>query len=748
MAEAWWLPSPGVMLMGMFFIMPCIQLYHSFHSPRCPDNSSKCLRPLFVEKEPVDLYIYLSTDEHLPWWTAAGMIELRKAPFWNVTNHSFGEEMPPISSVSLPLSGEVLNSVRRNESALYAHCFLAKAGRALEPSSNAQQAQRHLRNGMLNNHVVHSVAPVTKLLPLRRQRYRNLLGNTSEAPDDDSPGALIRSAREAPVMVSLPGLPQLPVYPEEALSWAGAFLTVTAFMSPSLYTVVPRHVIFTAVVPWLLYLRQEKQASVQQAQEAERQQEAQWASEDLSAPITTHILPVFIFAIVVDQESYFGKVPPLQYKEITVQDGQTMETDVRYTVVRRGSKENQELFYVPPVSIDHGAFRSRLWRPLSSNQSVGVQVDVRGPLHYSVVQTMRQSMKLFLQFGFSDQDFEDVMDMFFRYPVHILALMQVIGMIQTVLTTLAFKNDIAFFKGRSDYTGLSSRSMGTDTIHEIVIFLYLYDFGDASRILLFQWGIGALISIWKFSRVARLRVYWSHFLPWISYNRGSASEQATEEIDAKGMVYLKCLLYPLSGCWGLYNLYHYHYKSWWSWLVSSMADFAYTFGFINMLPQVFVNYKLKTVAHMPWRVLMYKFFHTFIDDVFAFFIMSDYMTTKHRWMTLRDDIVFFVFLYQRYIYVVDVNRPDEFGFVYTDTGVEVNSSAPSAALLSEAVPQETLKVQAVADAVDVAGTVCVAGDCTSSAATSAPEIPVEVGAEATPHHGSDSVAVVRDSSVQ
>lgn len=126
------------------------------------------------------------------------------------------------------------------------------------------------------------------------------------------------------------------------------------------------------------------------------------------------------------------------------------------------------------------------------------------------------------------------------------------------------------------------------------------------------------------------------------------------------------MLYPLSAFWGLYNLYHYSYKSWWSWFVSSLADFAYTFGFINMWPQIFINYKLKSVAHMPWRVLMYKFFNTFIDDVFAFFIMSEHMTKKHRWMTLRDDIVFFVFLYQRYCYKVDPNRPDEFGYVYAE----------------------------------------------------------------------------------
>ena len=32
----------------------------------------------------------------------------------------------------------------------------------------------------------------------------------------------------------------------------------------------------------------------------------------------------------------------------------------------------------------------------------------------------------------------------------------------------------------------------------------------------------------------------------------------------------------------------------------------YAFGFLFMLPQLFVNYKLKSVAQLPWRAFMYK----------------------------------------------------------------------------------------------------------------------------------------------
>ncbi|CAK0872997.1 unnamed protein product [Prorocentrum cordatum] len=199
--------------------------------------------------------------------------------------------------------------------------------------------------------------------------------------------------------------------------------------------------------------------------------------------------------------------------------------------------------------------------------AVTIEVEVKGMVHYSLVQTMREYMEIYKSMGFTEQDLEEVGEFLFRYPLHIMVFMQVIGFLQMSLTTLAFKNDVSFFKGRSDYTGLSSRSLGTDTLQEIIIFFYLLDFDNISRILLFQWGVGALISAWKFARVAQLSVYWAYFLPWVRYGRASAvssSEKDTEDIDVRGMAYLKMVLYPLSVVWGLYSLYHYSYKSWWS----------------------------------------------------------------------------------------------------------------------------------------------------------------------------------------
>jgi hypothetical protein len=57
--------------------------------------------------------------------------------------------------------------------------------------------------------------------------------------------------------------------------------------------------------------------------------------------------------------------------------------------------------------------------------------------------------------------------------------------------------------------------------------------------------------------------------------------------------------------------------------------------------------------------MTYKFLNTIIDDLFAFVIK---MPLLHRLSVFRDDVVFFIYLYQRWVYRVDKTRVNEFGF--------------------------------------------------------------------------------------
>ncbi len=141
-------------------------------------------------------------------------------------------------------------------------------------------------------------------------------------------------------------------------------------------------------------------------------------------------------------------------------------------------------------------------------------------------------------------------------------------------------------------------------------------------------------------------------------DKGSYVESSTRKYDIMAFKYLGILCFPLMIGYGVYSITYHEHRGWYSFVLGMMYGFLLTFGFIMMTPQLFINYKLKSVAHLPWRMLSYKFLNTFIDDIFAFVIK---MPTMYRIGCFRDDIVFFVFLYQRWIYRVDPTRLNEFG---------------------------------------------------------------------------------------
>ncbi|ETO08591.1 hypothetical protein RFI_28796, partial [Reticulomyxa filosa] len=101
------------------------------------------------------------------------------------------------------------------------------------------------------------------------------------------------------------------------------------------------------------------------------------------------------------------------------------------------------------------------------------------------------------------------------------------------------------------------------------------------------------------------------------------------------------------------------HKGWYSFVLSTLVSFIYMFGFIMLCPQLYLNYKLKSVAHLPWRMLTYKFLNTIIDDLFAFLITMPWM---HRLSCFRDDVIFLIYLYQKWIYPIDYSRTNEYGY--------------------------------------------------------------------------------------
>ncbi|KAG6028957.1 hypothetical protein E4U41_000534 [Claviceps citrina] len=235
-----------------------------------------------------------------------------------------------------------------------------------------------------------------------------------------------------------------------------------------------------------------------------------------------------------------------------------------------------------------------------------------------------------------------------------------------VLETLAFGSDIAHYRKKKDNVGISVRSILANVLMQTIIFLYLLDNSqNTSWMILGSQVVGIVIEFWKVTTVVNLRLRPSppgSFLPYTivfeDKHKLTETEEKTKEYDEIAFKYMYIVAVPLLIAYGIYSLVYETHKSWYSFIITTLVGSVYAYGFLMMVPSLYINYRLKSVAHMPAKAMMYKFLNTFIDDLFAFTIKMPFL---HRLATLRDDVIFFVYLYQRWAYRTDYTRVNEFG---------------------------------------------------------------------------------------
>uniref|UniRef100_A0A3Q3WVD0 CLPTM1 regulator of GABA type A receptor forward trafficking n=1 Tax=Mola mola TaxID=94237 RepID=A0A3Q3WVD0_MOLML len=275
----------------------------------------------------------------------------------------------------------------------------------------------------------------------------------------------------------------------------------------------------------------------------------------------------------------------------------------------------------------------------------------------------------------SDEDQDSVKVALLETNPYLLGLTIVVSIVHSIFEFLAFKN-IQFWNSRQSLEGLSVRSIIFGVFQSLVVLLYILD-NETNFVVQVSVFIGLLIDLWKITKVMDLdrenRII-GIFPRLVFTDKSTYVESSTKIYDDMAFKYLSWLLYPLFGCYAVYSLLYVEHKGWYSWVLSMLYGFLLTF-FITMTPQLFINYKMKSVAHLPWRMLTYKALNTFIDDLFAFVIK---MPMMYRIGCLRDDVVFFIYLYQRWIYRVDPNRVNEFGTSGVDP-IQNNTAAADAA---------------------------------------------------------------------
>lgn len=358
--------------------------------------------------------------------------------------------------------------------------------------------------------------------------------------------------------------------------------------------------------------------------------------------IISHWHPNLTINLVVDHTMWvYGSIP------------HPLDEHIKFTEDRK--------MYKPILYLNDFWNMARDYKPLNETLTLQITFQPITLLKWQLfaAQTMRQNSWFNMGSGdaeVNDEDQDTLKETLLDTNPYLLALTMIVSIVHSIFELLAFKNDIQFWKNRNSLEGLSVRSVFFSVFQSLIILLYVLD-NDTNTLVRISCFVGLAIEVWKIKKVVDIKFenYWIYIT-----DKGSYVESSTRQYDELAFKYLSWVCFPLLAAYSTYALLYLEHKGWYSFVLDILYGYLLTFGFIMMTPQLFINYKLKSVAHLPWRMLTYKFLNTFIDDMFAFVIK---MPTMYRIGCFRDDIIFLIFLYQKWIYPVDKTRRNEYGYV-------------------------------------------------------------------------------------
>lgn len=364
--------------------------------------------------------------------------------------------------------------------------------------------------------------------------------------------------------------------------------------------------------------------------QTEKSEEEQRKSQIMSAEILSHWHPNLTINLVTDQTNWVkGAVPQPLDEYIKFND----DIDTYYPVVFFNDYWNMMRDYQPINASTSILDLSLTYQPLSL---------FKWQLYAAQAAKHKWTSNLFGESlagstDDSDEDQDSLKETLLDTNHYLLGITIAVSILHSVFELLAFKNDIQFWNNRKSLEGLSVRSVFFGVFQSLIVLLYVLD-NETNFMIRISCFIGLGIEMWKIQKVVDFKInredVFFGIIPKLTFtDKGSYVDSSTKEYDNLAFKYLGWLCFPLLIGYGLYSITYHEHKGWYSFILNMLYGFLLTFGFIMMTPQLFINYKLKSVAHLPWRMMTYKFLNTFIDDIFAFVIK---MPTMYRLGCFRD----------------------------------------------------------------------------------------------------------------
>ncbi|XP_031154577.1 cleft lip and palate transmembrane protein 1-like protein isoform X1 [Sander lucioperca] len=324
-----------------------------------------------------------------------------------------------------------------------------------------------------------------------------------------------------------------------------------------------------------------------------------------------------------------------------------LPSDVRRYM--RVSQDGRQMIYLPLLLVNELSFRVRDLLEISSSTvqlplTVSYEgISLRGFRFWVHLQDVVYSLR---QFGFTEENIDEIKETLVGSNLYLLVLTALITALQLICEFLALKNDFSSWRKKKSMAGMSRKSVLWRSLSTLLIFLHLLE--ETSLLVLLPVGLGACVEVWKVFKVFKIPLQWKSSK--LHVNKTDEEERKTVEYDTQASRYLSYLVYPLCISGAIFSLAYLRQKSYYSWLVNSLVTGVYAFGFLSMAPQLFINHKLKSVSHLQGTVLMYRGVNTLISDLCSFaslFSSSGSFSSSHQLSCFRDEILFFLYLYQR-----------------------------------------------------------------------------------------------------
>ncbi|XP_057691530.1 lipid scramblase CLPTM1L-like isoform X3 [Corythoichthys intestinalis] len=254
----------------------------------------------------------------------------------------------------------------------------------------------------------------------------------------------------------------------------------------------------------------------------------------------------------------------------------------------RISQEGRRILYLPLLLIDELSFRvkdlmeinrSTIQLPLTVSYE---GISLRRFRFWVHLQDVVYSLR---QFGFSEEYIDEIKGTLLGSNLYLLVLTALITALQLICEFLALKNDISSWRKKKSMAGISRKSILWRSFGTLLIFLHLLE--ETSLLVLLPVGLAACVEVWKVFKVFRINMHWGRL--WV--NKLDEEERRTVEFDKQASRYLSYLIYPLCISGAIFSLAYLRQKSYFSWMVNSLVTGVYAFGFLSMVPQLFINHK-------------------------------------------------------------------------------------------------------------------------------------------------------------